>query len=135
VLEGVNIEDPKFKQVLTKLEKKITGERAHLHLTVDVKPALADGGALNWREFTRELRMMHPKWVTPTGYDVIYRLLHGDMLTCVKVVLGDKNQLWLSSEPRLEEIDNQEKELFIAYGEVEEVLAILGMSASLSIAG
>ncbi|MEM2990369.1 MAG: hypothetical protein QXQ02_04215 [Halobacteria archaeon] len=87
---------------------------------------------LNWKEFTRELKMMHPKWVTPTGYDVVYRLSHGDMLTCVKLMLGDKNQLWLSSEPKLEEISDLEKELFIAYEEIEGVLAALGMSASIA---
>ncbi|MEM2925209.1 MAG: sodium:solute symporter family protein [Methanocellales archaeon] len=132
VLESIDLEDPKFQSIINKLEKKITGARAHLHLTVNVKPAAADGGLLNWKEFTRELKMMHPKWVTPTGYDVVYRLSHGDMLTCVKLMLGDKNQLWLSSEPKLEEISDLEKELFIAYEEIEGVLAALGMSASIA---
>jgi SSS family solute:Na+ symporter len=134
VLESIDIHDPKFKSVLNKVERRITGARVHLHLTVEVKPAVADGGSLNWREFTRELKMMHSKWVTPTGYDVVYRLSHGDMLTCIKLMHGDKNQLWLSSEPKLEEIRDLEKELYIAYGEIESVLLALGMSTSLEIA-
>jgi SSS family solute:Na+ symporter len=74
---------------------------------------------------------MSPLWFTPTGSHIVYRLSQADMLACVKMVRGDEKHIWLSAEPRIEQRERLKDELSIAYGEIDEALASMGMRARL----
>ncbi|MDM7935715.1 MAG: hypothetical protein QUS08_10040, partial [Methanothrix sp.] len=56
-----------------------------------------------------------------------YRLSQADMLSCVRMVRGEKSQIWLSSEPRSEQRQRQKDELFLAYEEIEDALLAFGL--------
>jgi hypothetical protein len=42
-------------------------------------------------------------------------------------VRGDERHIWLSAEPRQEQEERLKDELFLAYGEIDDVLGALGM--------
>ncbi|MFB3766303.1 MAG: sodium:solute symporter [Methanotrichaceae archaeon] len=133
---AVNGSSARVKEILESMDEKIIGDRAHLHLYVDLRPVQADGaairGELDWDEFVETLKKMHASWYTPTGSHVAYRLSQADLLACVKMVHGDLRQIWLSAEPRLSQKERQKNELYLAYEEIEDVLLQFGLSASLS---
>ena len=63
--------------------------------------------------------------------NIVYRLSQADMLACVKMVRGDDSHIWLSAEPRSEQGERLKDEIFLAYGEIDEVLAAFGMKSRL----
>jgi SSS family solute:Na+ symporter len=114
--------DPSYNAFLKNVDEKVAGERAHLQLT------LRTSGALSWNELIEKLKTVSPAWVTPTGIDSVYRLTHGDMLSCVAVTRGsEEKDIWLKAEPKLETVGKQKKELFTAYEELKKVLEQKGI--------
>ncbi|OYV08549.1 MAG: Na+/solute symporter, partial [Methanosaeta sp. ASP1-1] len=108
----------------------IAGERSHLDLAIEHSPAqVGDDGQLPWETLVKGLKERYPLWFTPTGSHIVYRLSQADMLSCVKMVRGDDSHIWLSAEPRLDQGERLRDELFLAYGEIDDVLAALGMRA------
>jgi len=134
-LPSVNRESSRYHLILRKIEEKLSGERAHLDLYIELLPVQADGAAmpdhLQWDRFVERLKSMHSLWYTPTGSHIVYRLSQADMLACVKMVRGDEKQIWLSAEPRREEMDRQKDELYLAFEEIEGALLEFGMTARL----
>lgn len=132
---AVNRSSARYREIIDSVDEKIVGDRAHLHLYVDLKPVQADGaairGELRWDEFVQKLKAMHGSWYTPTGSHIAYRLSQADMLACVKMVYGDQHQIWLSAEPRLSQVERQKNELYLSYEEIEDVLLQFGLCASL----
>jgi SSS family solute:Na+ symporter len=114
------------------IEEKTAGERSHLNLAIG-HCAACEGGQemLPWERFVERLTESYPLWFTPTGSHIVYRLSQADMLACVKIVRGDTSHIWLSAEPRREQTQRLKDELFLAYEEIEEALASLGMRARL----
>jgi SSS family solute:Na+ symporter len=126
--------DPEYGKVASRIEEKVSGERAHLQLRLEVAPLLADGGRidgkLEWTAFLDRLESRHKAWFELTGKDTIYRLTQADMLASVKMVRGDRLSIWLSAEPRRDLIERQKDEIYLSYREIEETLLGLGLSAT-----
>jgi len=126
--------DPEYGNVVAQIEEKVTGERAHLHLRLDIAPLMTDGGKiderLEWNGFLERLESKHNAWFELTGKDTIYRLTQADMLASVKMVRGARLQIWLSAEPRRDLIERQKDEIYLSYREIEETLLGLGLSAT-----
>jgi len=121
-VEKIDESDPEYKGFLGKIEKKVTGERTHLHIDITVSKAL------DWNRTVETLKGSYPAWVTPAGVDSVYRLTHPDMLSCVSMTRGrGDNEIWIAAEPRVESAKAMERELFTAYGEVSSVLEQIGM--------
>ena len=124
----------RYLEVISLVEEKIAGERSHLNLVIS-HGAAGEGGRgdgqvqLPWERFVVMITQKYPVWFTPTGSHILYRLSQADMLACVKMVRGDKSHIWLSAEPRSEQTQRLKDELFLAYEEIEETLAALGMKA------
>ncbi len=119
----INEMDPAYSSFLGNVEEKVTGERSHLQLNLRVSDTLS------WHELVEKLKSVSPAWVTPTGQDSVYRLTHGDMLSCVAVTRGSGDRdIWLKAEPRLETVGRQKKELFTAYEELKNVMGQKGVS-------
>jgi SSS family solute:Na+ symporter len=133
-IPAVDKKGARYHDIITHIESKISGERAHLNLFIDLVPVRADGASmpeeLKWEPFVEKLKGMHNLWFTPTGSHIVYRLSQADMLACVKMVRGDKNQIWLSSEPKSDQCLRQKDELFLAFEEIEDALLDFGMSPS-----
>ena len=121
-----------YLAVSSRIEEKRAGERSHLNLAIEHSP-VRDGedGPLPWETMVKGLKERYPLWFTPTGSHIVYRLSHADMLSCVKMVRGDDSHIWLSAEPRKDQGERLKDELFLAYGEIDDVLAELGMRARL----
>ncbi len=120
----------RYLDVISLVDEKIAGERSHLNLAVSHAAAKDVGeGELPWERFVVKIMQKYPVWFTPTGSHIVYRLTQADMLACVKMVRGDKSHIWLSAEPRREQTERLKDELFLAYEEIEETLADLGMKA------
>ena len=117
-----------------KIDRQFSGDRAHLNLSIDLQPVTTDGanipGELEWDDYVERLKSVHPRWYTPTGSHVVYRLSQADMLSCIKMVRGDLLQIWLSAEPRLAQIDRQKDELYLSYEEIGDTLIEFGLSTS-----
>lgn len=124
--------NPDYLKIASDIEEKSAGDRIHLRLTIEYSLAHEEAGhqLLMWKPFIEKLQERHPVWFTPTGSHVAYRLSQADMQACIKMVHGTSRQIWLNSEPRLEEGDRQRDELVIAYQEIGEVLLELGLQAS-----
>ncbi len=119
----INEMDPAYSSFLGNIEENVTGERSHLQLNLRVSDTLS------WNELVEKLKSVSPAWVTPTGQDSVYRLTHGDMLSCVAVTRGSGNRdIWLKAEPRLESVGRQKKELFTAYEELKKIMGQKGFS-------
>ena len=127
---SVKRDDPLYVKVRDKIEEKMVGERAHLHLRLDIEPLMADGGELEWNSFVKRIKGRHPKWFTPTGSNTVYRLSQADMQACVKMVRGDRLQIWLSTDPRLSQIEREKDELYVSYQEIKETLSGLDLIVS-----
>ncbi len=52
------------------------------------------------------------------------------MLAGIKMVRGDLHQIWLSAEPKINQIERQKDELYISYEEMEDALIEFGLTAS-----
>ena len=131
-LPRVDRTNPDYLKIASDIEEKLAGDRIHLRLTIEYSRAHEEAGhqLLMWKPFIEKLQERHPVWFTPTGSHVAYRLSQADMQACIKMVHGTSRQIWLNSEPRLEEGDRQRDELVIAYQEIGEVLLELGLQAS-----
>lgn len=131
-LPRVDRTNPDYLKIASDIEEKSAGDRIHLRLTIEYSLAHEEAGhqLLMWKPFIEKLQERHPVWFTPTGSHVAYRLSQADMQACIKMVHGTSRQIWLNSEPRLEEGDRQRDELVIAYQEIGEVLLELGLQAS-----
>jgi SSS family solute:Na+ symporter len=131
-IPAVDRRSPRYHEIMNMIQERLAGERTHLHLYIDLLPVRADGAAmpeeLSWDQFVEKLKAMHTFWFTPTGSHIVYRLSQADMLSCVKMVRGDKSQIWLSAEPRREQCLRQKDELFLAYEEIEDALLEFGMT-------
>jgi SSS family solute:Na+ symporter len=130
----VNKNSALYRDVMAKIDQSISGDRAHLNLSIDLQPIRADGtqisGELDWDNYVERLKSVHVRWYTPTGRHIVYRFSQADMLACIKMVRGDLHQIWLSAEPKVAQIDRLKDELFISYEEIEAALIEFGLSAS-----
>ena len=122
----------RYLAVSSCIEEKTAGNRSHLNLAIE-HSLVQDSGTeeLSWVGFVKGLTERYPLWFTPTGGHIVYRLSQADMLACVKMVRGDDSHIWLSAEPRSEQGERLKDEIFLAYGEIDEVLAAFGMKARL----
>jgi solute:Na+ symporter, SSS family len=140
IFKGQSLEVDKnshlYREVMGSINQKISGDRAHLNLSIDLQPIHSDGacayipGVLEWDEYVDRLKASHPRWYTPTGSHIVYRLSQSDMLASIRMVRGDVFQIWLSAEPRLAQVDRQIDELFLSYEEIRDSLSEFGLSAS-----
>ena len=130
----VNKNSPLYRKVMESIDQKISGDRAHLNLSIYLQPVKSDSwnisSGLEWDEYVERLKATHSSWYTPTGSHIVYRLSQADMLASIKMVRGDVFQIWLSAEPRLAQIDRQKDELFLSYEEIRDSLSEFGLSAS-----
>jgi SSS family solute:Na+ symporter len=130
----VNKNSPLYHEVTESIDQKISGDRAHLNLSIYLQPVKSDSGnissELEWDEYVEHLKASHSAWYTPTGSHIVYRLSQADMLASIKMVRGDVFQIWISAEPRLAQIDRQIDELFLSYEEIRDSLSELGLLAS-----
>ena len=130
----VNKNSSLYREVMGSINQKISGDRAHLNLSIDLQPVQADGahipGEFEWDEYVERLKASHPRWYTPTGSHIVYRLSQADMLASIKMVRGDLLQIWLSAEPRLDQIDRQMDELYLSYEEIGDSVIEFGLWAS-----
>ena len=138
VFQGQSLEVDKnshlYREVMGSITQKISGDRAHLNLSIDLQPVHADSEhvpiELEWDEYVEHLKASHSAWYTPTGSHIVYRLSQADMLASIRMVRGDVFQIWLSAEPRLAHVDRQIDELFLSYEEIRDSLIEFGLSAS-----
>ena len=97
-----------YREVMGSIKQKISGDRAHLNLSINLLPVQAECAhipdALEWNEYVERLKLSHPRWYTPTGSHIIYRSSQADMLASIKMVREDLLQTGLSAEPRLDQI-------------------------------
>ncbi len=128
--------DARYRDVAAMIEEKLIGDRAHLHLYLNVAPIMTDGGRieekLEWGRFVKALTKDHSSWFALTGNDTVYRLSQSDMLASVKIVRGDLLQIWLSAEPKRDLIERQRDEIYVSCEEIESTLMDLGLTSSLS---
>lgn len=127
--------DVRYREVAAMIEEKLIGDRAHLHLCLNVAPIMTDGGRteekLEWDRFVKALTKDRSSWFALTGNDTVYRLSQSDMLASVKMVRGDQLQIWLSAEPRKDLIERQRDEIYVSCEEIKNTLMGLGLTASL----
>jgi len=133
-LPRVDRNSVRYIEIASLIEEKTVGERSHFNLALGHCAAGESGQGdrqelLPWERFVVALIELYPLWFTPTGSHIVYRLSQADMLACVKIVPGDMSHIWLSAEPRREQAERLKDELFLAYGEIEEVLAGFSMKA------
>ncbi len=122
----VDESDPEYKKLVTNLEKEITGDRASVKLNLEAS------ATINWDKFVNELKSIHPSWVTPTGRDSVYRLTKADMLACVSLTRGEsEKEIWFASEPLAADLDLSTKEFLVAFKQVAEALANIGILMTL----
>jgi SSS family solute:Na+ symporter len=123
-----------YRDVTGSIGQKISGDRAHLNLSIDLQPVRADGVPLSrefeWDDYVERLKGAHSRWYTPTGRHIVYRFSQADMMASIKMVRGDLRQIWLSAEPRLAQIERQKDELYLSYREIEEALSEFGIKVS-----
>jgi len=132
----LNKNSPLYGEVMASINQKISGDRAHLNLTIDLRPVSIDSvhntSEFNWDEYVKRLKAEHTKWFTPTGNHTVYRLSQSDMMASIKIIRGDLHQIWLSAEPGLAQVERQKDELFLSYEEIGESLIEFGLSTSLA---
>ncbi|WP_135610568.1 sodium:solute symporter [Methanococcoides sp. AM1] len=120
--QTVDEKSAEYKKFLNNVDAQITGERAHLHLRLE------GSATVNWTKFVEQLKESYPAWVTPTGIDSVYRLIQADMLACVSITRGQgEKDIWFASEPPVDSVEMQKRELFIAYKEVAAALEETGV--------
>lgn len=121
----VDITSDEYKEVNKYVDQEITGDRSHLKLNIKASKNL------DWNTFVSDITSKHYEWVIPTGKDSVYRLTKPDMLACITVTRGQKeNEIWFSCEPKVENIEKSRKEMFISFREVNEILSKMGLSAT-----
>ncbi|MCL2862643.1 MAG: sodium:solute symporter family protein [Methanimicrococcus sp.] len=104
------------------LRVKPNGDRERLQL--DLKAS----APLNWERFVAELRMKNEAWFTSSGRNTLYRLTHGDLLSCPTISRGSNEQeIWITAEPRVESTSVVQVEIYLAYNEIMETLRSMGI--------
>jgi SSS family solute:Na+ symporter len=104
------------------LQTEVNGEREHLQL--DLKAS----APLNWDRFITDLRTKNEAWFTSSGTNTIYRLTHGDLLSCPMISRGNNEQeIWVAAEPRIENTETAQAEIYLAYKEIKETLQSMGL--------
>jgi SSS family solute:Na+ symporter len=130
----VDRKSARYIEIVPCIEETTAGDRSHLNLAVlhacAKREDCRQDQPLPWEGFVERLQERHPLWFTPTGSHIVYRLSQADMLACIKMVRGDMSHIWLSAEPRLEQTERLKDELFLAYEEIEDALAGLGIKAA-----
>lgn len=130
----VNKNNSRYSDVMRNIDQRISGDRAHLNLSVDLRPVLADGvhipGELEWDKYVERLKAAYSRWYTPTGSHIVYRLSQADMLASIKMVRGTRSQIWLSAEPRVDQIERQKDEIYQSYEEIGDALMEFGLGAA-----
>lgn len=122
----VDESDPEYKKLVKVIEKEVTGDRAIVKLNLEAS------ATINWNKFVNELESLHPSWVTPSGRDSVYRLTKGDMLACISLTRGaNEKEVWFAAEPMAKDLDVSEKEFLIAFKQVAEALANIGLLLTL----
>lgn len=123
VVDEANPEYKKMRKVMT---EEITGERAHLHLSLE------GSATINWNKFVKDITGKYHEWVTPTGADSVYRLTKSDMLACITITRGQsEKEIWFESEPRVKDVDLHRKEMFVSFNEVSKTLKEMGVLLTL----
>lgn len=118
----INTASPEYSSYRDALHTEVNGEREHLQL--DLKAS----AALNWERFITELRTKNEAWFTSSGRNTVYRLTHGDLLSCPTISRGNNEQeIWIAAEPRVESTDVAQKEVYLAYNEIAETLKSMGI--------
>ncbi|WP_214045635.1 sodium:solute symporter [Methanomethylovorans sp.] len=118
--------DPEYKKIRAIMTEEITGDRAYLHIS------LKASDTVNWNDLVKHITDKYHEWVTPTGVDSVYRLTKSDMLACITVTRGESDkEIWLSCEPRKENIEQSRKEMFIAFKEVSKISKEMGVMFTL----
>ena len=108
-----------YKEMLSIVE---SGEREHLQLD------LRASTSLNWDRFIDELKKSNESWFTSSGKNVLYRLTHGDLLSCPSISRGNnEREIWISAEPRVENTNVAQMEVYLAYNEIEKTLKSMGI--------
>jgi SSS family solute:Na+ symporter len=93
---------------------------------------LESSATVNWSKFVEQLKQAYPVWVTPAGLDSVYRLIQADMLACVSITRGEnEKEIWFASEPPVDSVEMQKREVFIAYKEVSKALEDVGILLSI----
>jgi SSS family solute:Na+ symporter len=130
----VNKNRPTYRHVVESIDQKISGDRAHLNLSIDLQPMIIEGTPLTrefkWDDYVEQLKEAYARWYTPTGSHIVYRLSQADMMACIKMVRGDILQIWLSADPKLAQIERQKDELYLSYEEIEDSLKEFSLRAS-----
>jgi SSS family solute:Na+ symporter len=98
------------------INRRIIGDRAHITLTIPTPQTL------NWKQFTQTLKKTNPNWTTPSGTNTLYHQTHPDLLTCINITRGTKTQIWLTSEPPVEQLQELENEIHKVYLEIKEAI-------------
>ena len=125
--QSVDQESEEYKKFLGNVDESITGERAHLHLRLE------SSATVDWNRFVSNLKTSYPVWVTPSGADSVYRLIQADMLACVSITRGEtEKEIWFASEPPVDSVEMQKRELFVAFREVSAALEDLGVLLTIS---
>lgn len=120
----VDVSDPEYQKINRLIEQEITGDRVHLQLSLQTSEDL------DWNKFVSNITTKHHEWVIPTGKDSVYRLTKPDMLACTTTTRGQQaNEIWFTSEPRVENIENSRKEMILSFKEVSIILKEMGLSS------
>jgi len=123
-----------YRDVMGSIDQKISGDRAHLNLSIDLQSMRDDNEPLSrefkWDDYVERLKGAYSRWYTPTGSHIVYRLSQADMMACIKMVRGDLLQIWLSTDPKLAQIERQRDELYQSYVEIEDASREFGLKVS-----
>jgi SSS family solute:Na+ symporter len=122
----VDDSDKGYQRLLKVVDKETIGDRAIIKLNLEAS------ATINWKKFVTELKSVHPSWITPSGLDSVYWLTKADMLACVTLTRGhNEKEIWFSSEPMAADLDNNVKEVYVAFKQVAGVLENIGILLTL----
>jgi SSS family solute:Na+ symporter len=121
-VSSINKESAEYTDYSGALRTEKIGERSHMQLE------LKASAPLNWERFVAELRKNHEAWFTSSGRNNVYRLTHGDLLSCPNITRGKTEQeIWISAEPKTAGFEIAEVEVFLAYDEIAKTLRSMGI--------
>jgi len=125
-VNGVDQMSPEYENYNSFLRTKPNGDRERLRL--DLKAS----APLNWERFVAELRVKNEAWFTSSGRNTVYRLTHGDLLSCPTISRGtNEREIWIAAEPRVENTTIANIEIYLSYNEIMETLKSMGILTDL----
>ncbi|MBQ3621052.1 MAG: sodium:solute symporter family protein [Methanosarcinaceae archaeon] len=126
--ESVNRSSSEFREFLGDLAAEDIGDRTHLRLELTVD------GNIDWKDFGDKIKEQAGSiWISPTGRDSLYRLSCSDMISCPRVTRGkDTQDIQIAAEPRLENKETGEIEMFLACREISKVLSDMKINVRIS---